>query len=108
MQSNTMSALRQHAQDKLDNQYKRLYEICKKDCQAPLRLRLRQLDTNAEQTCAEDIIGTNEEFRAKMTTDEIYKKLVELLLRGAPKAKRKLNFNLREGSKVKRKLDFNQ
>lgn len=30
MQSNTMSALRQHAQDKLDNQYKRLYEICKK------------------------------------------------------------------------------
>lgn len=84
MLSNIMSALRQPAQDKLDNQYKRLYEICKKDCH----------DTNAEQTCAEDIIGTNEEFRAKMTTDEIYKKLVELLLRGAPKAKRKLKFSL--------------
>tara|TARA_B110000091_G_scaffold25445_1_gene24379 strand:+ start:3331 stop:3597 length:267 start_codon:yes stop_codon:yes gene_type:complete len=87
-----MSALRQHAQDELDKQYNKLYEICKKDCQAPLRLRLRQLDTNAEKTCAEDIIGTKKEFRAKMTTDARYKNLAELLLRISPQSPTHLFF----------------
>lgn len=49
MQSNTMSALREPAQDKLDNQYKRLYEICKKDCQAPRKILLAPTKNSAQK-----------------------------------------------------------
>ena len=91
-----MSALRQPAQDKLRRDYYKLAEICRKDCQARHRAhntQLHQLNTTQEESCAEDIIGTEDEFRTKME-DNRYKQLAELLLRIAPsKARRKLNFN---------------
>jgi len=91
-----MSTLRQPAQDKLRRDYNELVEICRKDCQARHRARkspLHQLNTTQEKSYAEDIIGTEDEFRTKME-DNRYKQLAELLLRIAQsKARIKLNFN---------------
>ena len=78
-----MSSLRQPAQDAMTRDYKALVEICKADIQSKyrqLRSPLHQMTGWKETERVKEMIGTEEEFRAKFSDDKKYKAMVNLVL----------------------------
>ena len=70
-----MSSLRQPAQDAMTRDYKALVEICKADIQSEhrqLHSPLHQMDTQQETERVKEMIGTEEQFRAKLLDDKKY------------------------------------
>lgn len=74
-----MSSLRQPTH--IEQDYKALVEICKTDCQITYRksamdtVQLRQMDTVQETERVRQMIGTEDEFSAKMSSDPMYRHL---------------------------------
>ena len=83
----------------IEQYYKELVEICKTDCQITYRksamdtVQLRQMDTVQETERVIQMIGTEDEFSAKMSADPMYQQMVALILRRRQRVKRKLNFD---------------
>jgi hypothetical protein len=96
-----MSSLRQPTH--IEQDYKALVEICKTDCQITYRksamdtVQLRQMDTVQETERVRQMIGTEDEFSAKMSSDPMYQPA--LILRRRQRA-----LILRRRQRVRRKL----
>jgi hypothetical protein len=56
-------------------------------------VQLRQMDTVQETERVIQMIGTEDEFSAKMSADPMYQQMVALILRRRQRVKRKLNFD---------------
>tara|TARA_B110001450_G_C17654986_1_gene494797 strand:+ start:185 stop:487 length:303 start_codon:yes stop_codon:yes gene_type:complete len=82
----------------IEQDYKALVEICKTDCQITYRksamdtVQLCQMDTGHETERVRQMIGTKDEFSAKMSADPMYQQMVALILRLRQRVKRKLIF----------------
>jgi hypothetical protein len=80
----------------IEQYYKALVKICKTDCQI--------MDTVQETERVRQMIGTEEEFSAKMSADPMYQQMVALILRRGQRVKRKRG--VRRKREVRRKLNF--
>tara|TARA_B110000858_G_C17768351_1_gene458218 strand:- start:1368 stop:1637 length:270 start_codon:yes stop_codon:yes gene_type:complete len=74
------TSLRQSAQDAMTRDYKALVEICKADIQSKYRTPLHQMTGWKETERVKEMIGTEEEFRAKLSSDKKYETMVNLVL----------------------------